>query len=93
MRNGNLETWTKEKRNNEDDNGNDFEHILEKQSKEVSNIFKLMKSLPKVIFTRLTGSGSCIFAAFETKSIADESLSIFNKHYPILWAKVVENNF
>ena len=78
---------------NEDDNGNDFEPILEKQSKEISNLLKFMKSLPETIFVRLTGSGSCIFAAFETKKIAEKSLSIFNKRYPMIWAKVVENNF
>ena len=78
---------------NEDDNGNDFETILEKQSKEISNLLKFMKSLPETIFVRLTGSGSCIFAAFESKILADESLSIFNKRFPLIWSKVVENNF
>ena len=78
---------------NEDDNGNDFEPILEKQSKEISNLLKFMKSLPETIFVRLTGSGSCIFAAFESKKLAEESLSIFNKRYPLIWSKVVENNF
>ena len=78
---------------NEDDNGNDFEPILEKQSKEISNLLKFMKSLPETIFVRLTGSGSCIFAAFESKILAEESLSIFNKRFPLIWSKVVENNF
>ena len=78
---------------NEDDNGNDFEPILEKQSKEINNLLKFMKSLPETIFARLTGSGSCIFAAFESKTLAKESLSIFNKRYPLIWSKVVENNF
>ena len=78
---------------NEHDNGNDFEPILEKQSKEISNLLKFMKSLPETIFARLTGSGSCIFAAFESKILAEESLSIFNKRYPLIWSKVVENNF
>ena len=78
---------------NEDDNGNDFETILEIQSKEISNLLKFMKSLPETIFARLTGSGSCIFAAFESKILAEESLAIFNKRYPLIWSKVVENNF
>ena len=78
---------------NEDDNGNDFEPILEKQSKEISNLLKFMKSLPETIFARLTGSGSCIFAAFESKILAEESLAIFNKRFPLIWSKVVENNF
>jgi 4-diphosphocytidyl-2C-methyl-D-erythritol kinase len=52
-----------------------------------------MKSLPETIFARLTGSGSCIFAAFESKILAEESLAIFNKRFPLIWSKVVENNF
>ncbi len=78
---------------NENDNGNDFESILEKQSNEINSLLKFMKSLPDTIFARLTGSGSSIFAAFESKKIAEESLSIFNMRYPMIWAKVVENNF
>ena len=78
---------------NENDTGNDFEYIVRKQSNEISNLLKFMKSLPETIFARLTGSGSCIFAAFESKLLAEQSLSIFNKRYPFIWSKVVENNF
>ena len=78
---------------NEGDNGNDFEPILEKQSNEIKNLLKFMRSLPDAIFSRLTGSGSCIFSVFESKKRAEESLSIFTKRFPLIWAKVVENNF
>ena len=78
---------------NDEDNGNDFEFIMEKQSKEINNLLKFMRSLQDCIFTRLTGSGSCIFSAFETQKIAEESLSMFNNRFPLIWAKVVENNF
>ena len=78
---------------NDDDNGNDFEFILEKQSKEINNLLIFMRSFQDCIFARLTGSGSCIFAAFETKKIAEESLSMFNVRFPLIWARVVENNF
>tara|TARA_Y100001970_G_scaffold283507_1_gene398791 strand:+ start:15224 stop:16054 length:831 start_codon:yes stop_codon:yes gene_type:complete len=78
---------------NEDDIGNDFELILEKQFAEISNLLKFMRSLPNIIFSRLTGSGSCIFSAFESKKNADESLLIFKERFPSLWSKVVENNY
>ena len=78
---------------NEDDNGNDFENILEKQSNEIKNLFKFMGSLPDAIFTRLTGSGSCIFVAFEKKKYAEDSLLIFKNNFPLLWARVFENNY
>ena len=78
---------------NEEDNGNDFELFLPKQSYEMNNLLKFMKSLPNTIFSRLTGSGSCIFSAFESKKHAEDSLIIFKERFPLLWSKVVENNF
>ena len=78
---------------NEEDNGNDFELFLPKQSYEMNNLLKFMKSLPNTIFSRLTGSGSCIFSAFESKNNAEQALLIFKDRFPLLWSKVVENNF
>ena len=78
---------------NEADSGNDFEIILENKFKEINNLLKFMRSLPNVIFARLTGTGSCIFSAFESKKHADDSQIIFKERFPLLWSKVVENNF
>ncbi len=78
---------------NEYDYGNDFELILENKSNEIYNLLKFMRTLPNAIFTRLTGSGSCIFSAFESKKNAEDSLSVFNDRFPLLWSKVVENNY
>ena len=78
---------------NETDSGNDFEIILENKLNEINNLLKFMRSLPNVIFARLTGTGSCIFSAFESKKHADDSLLIFKEKFPLLWSKVVENNF
>ncbi len=78
---------------NEADSGNDFEIILENKFKEINNLLKFMRSLPNCIFSRLTGTGSCIFSAFESKKHADESLIIFREKFPLLWSKVAENNF
>ena len=78
---------------NEVDSGNDFEIILENKFKEINNLLKFMRGLPNVIFSRLTGTGSCIFSAFESKKHADDSLIIFKENFPLLWSKVVENNF
>ncbi len=78
---------------NETDSGNDFEIILENKFKEINNLLKFMRSLPNVIFSRLTGTGSCIFSAFESKKQADDSLLIFKERFPLLWSSVAENNF
>ena len=75
------------------DYGNDFENIIETKYKEVSRLLTYLKSLPDTIFARLTGSGSCIFAAFESKKNAENSLVIFKNQFPNLWVRVVENNF
>ena len=52
-----------------------------------------MRSFPDVIFARLTGSGSCIYSAFETKNSAERALSIFKDKFPENWSSVVENNY
>ena len=52
-----------------------------------------MRSFPDVIFSRLTGSGSCIYSTFESKNSAEKALSIFKKNFPNYWSVVVENNF
>lgn len=75
------------------DNGNDFESIVENKYIEISSLLKFMRSFPDVIFARLTGSGSCIYSAFETKNSAERALSIFKDKFPENWSSVVENNY
>lgn len=78
---------------NEDDYGNDFESYIEEKYSEIYLLLKYLKELPNVIFTGLTGSGSCIFAAFDNKKNAEKSSVIFKDRFKDLWFKVVENNF
>ena len=75
------------------DSGNDFESIAENKYGEISSLLKFMRSLPDVIFSRLTGSGSCIYSTFETKDRAERALSILKESFPEHWSTVVENNF
>ncbi len=75
------------------DMGNDFEIIAERKYPEISNLLKFMSSFSDVIFSRLTGSGSCIYSAFEKKESAETALLIFKERFPNLWSVVVENNF
>ncbi len=77
----------------ENDYGNDFESYIKSNYKEIKNLLNFLEDLPKVVFTRVTGSGSCIFAAFESKKNAENSLVIFKNQFPNLWVRVVENNF
>tara|TARA_Y100001970_G_scaffold287716_1_gene413050 strand:- start:1041 stop:1862 length:822 start_codon:yes stop_codon:yes gene_type:complete len=77
----------------ENDYGNDFESHIEKNYKEIALILNYLRNLPNVIFSRLTGSGSCIFAAFESKKNAEKSSHIFKEKFPNLWFRIVENNF
>ena len=52
-----------------------------------------MRGFSDVIFSRLTGSGSCIYSAFEKKDSADKASKLFKERFPDHWAAVVENNF
>tara|TARA_B110000196_G_scaffold289742_1_gene275524 strand:+ start:644 stop:1474 length:831 start_codon:yes stop_codon:yes gene_type:complete len=77
----------------EHDFGNDFEIFIEKKYPEIADLKNYLIDLPDVIFSRLSGSGSCFFAAFESKQKAELGLAKFNYRFPDLWAMVVENNF
>ncbi len=75
------------------DMGNDFEVIADRKYPEISTLLKFMRSFSEVIFSRLTGSGSCIYSAFDKKDSAEKALDIFKERFPDHWAVVVENNF
>ena len=75
------------------DSGNDFEFIVDRKYSEISILLKFMRGFPDIIFSRLTGSGSCIYSAFETKDSAEKALLMFNERFPDHWSLVVENNF
>ena len=75
------------------DMGNDFEVIAERKYPEISTLLKFMRGFSDVIFSRLTGSGSCIYSAFEKKDSAEKALKFFRERFPDYWAVVAENNF
>ena len=75
------------------DMGNDFEIIADRKYPEISTLLKFMRGFTDVIFSRLTGSGSCIYSAFENKDSAEKALNLFRERVPDLWSVVVENNF
>jgi len=75
------------------DMGNDFELIAERKYPEISTFLKFMRGFSDVIFSRLTGSGSCIYSVFEKKNSAEKALKFFKKRFPDHWAVVAENNF
>ena len=77
---------------NDFDNGNDFEKILKRTEPEFINIYDYLQKLDGVIFTRLSGSGSCLFSVFEKKEIAKNAQKKFNQNFTNLWTHVSENN-
>ena len=77
---------------NDSDNGNDFEKVIKKLEPDFNSIYNKMDNLEDTIFTRLTGSGSCIFSVFENKISAENAKNSFLKTYPNLWVAVAENN-
>ena len=75
------------------DMGNDFEAIADRKYPEIATLLKFMRGFSEVIFSRLTGSGSCIYSAFDKKNSAEKALEFFKERYPNHWAVVAENNF
>lgn len=77
---------------NENDTGNDFEKILPHNFNTVQEILIFLDNLNETIFSRMTGSGSCCYAAFKTKKLANKARENFQSAYPKLWTFVAENN-
>ena len=77
---------------NEFDIGNDFEKIITRTNEEITQILNFFKDLEYVIFSRMTGTGSCCYAAFDKKKDADNAQKIFVKKFPLLWTLITENN-
>ena len=50
---------------NIDDTGNDFEKIVFKENSEFREIIEFLESLDKVIFSRMTGTGSCCYSVLK----------------------------
>jgi len=76
----------------EDDNQNDFEKIIKKENKQISDILIFLSTLKNNIFSRMTGSGSCCYAAFKKKDDAKKAYDITTKKYKDYWINIVKNN-
>ena len=76
----------------DNDTGNDFEYLVLKKNKEFREIFDFLESIKNVIFSRMTGSGSCLYGAFKNQNDAIKAKENFDNNFPDLWSKIVENN-
>ena len=72
--------------------GNDFENIAINEYEEINQILKYLSNSKKCIFSQMTGSGSCCFAAYEEKEFANKAQMNFKESFPQLWSFVGENN-
>ena len=77
---------------NDQDSGNDFEKILKKNEPEFLSIIDFLEDFDDVIFSRLTGSGSCIYSVFEKKEHAVNAQKKFQQSFSNLWTHLSENN-
>ena len=64
---------------------NDLEKSAFIKYPKLSEIKKSMLGLPKVLFVRMTGSGSCLIAYFNSRKIAINASKILNKKYKNYW--------
>lgn len=76
----------------DEDTGNDFEKFVFEENKQVKNLINFLEDLNDVVFSRMTGSGSCWYAVFENKEQAIKANDVFKSNFPNLWSYVCENN-
>ena len=69
-----------------------IENIIIQKSFEIKKILHFLGNLEEVIFTRMTGSGSCCYAAFESEEHTLKAKENFISNFPDLWTFVAKNN-
>jgi len=75
-----------------EDYGNDFEKIAKKEHKEIMNLLDYLSNLDDIIFSRMTGSGSCCFAAFKNKTSAKKGFNLITNKFNNYWVKFSKKN-
>ena len=86
---------TKQENNNlinSEDFGNDFEKIAIKEHVEIDQLLKFLSNSKDCIFARMTGTGSCCYAAYDNLQNADIAQSRLQDNFPRLWSFVGKNN-
>jgi len=74
------------------DKGNDFEKIVIKEKKIISDLLNFLSNLNNNIFSRMTGSGACCYAVFKNRKNAKLAKNLILKKYPNYWIYLAENN-
>jgi len=64
---------------------NDLENIVFKKYSKMKNLKLFISSLPQVVFTRMTGTGSALVAYFNSKKAAKNAGKIFKSKYKGHW--------
>jgi len=67
---------------------NDLEEATFKLNSKLKNLKLFLSSLPNVMFVRMTGSGSCMVAYYQSKKKALKGLGLFKKKYKNYWCIV-----
>ena len=64
---------------------NDLENVVFKKYSKIKNLKYFLSSLPNIVFTRMTGSGSAIVAYFKSKKSAKNAARFFKRKYKNYW--------
>ena len=72
--------------------GMTLKKILINQYEGINQILKYLSNSEKCIFSQMTGSGSCCFAAYKEREFANKAQLNFKESFPQLWSFVGENN-
>ena len=64
---------------------NDLENIVFKKYSKMKNLKLFISSLPQVVFSRMTGTGSALVAYFNSKKAAKNAAKIFKSKYKGHW--------
>ena len=70
---------------------NDLQKIVEKKHKKIKIILNLIRFQKNCLFSRMTGSGSVCYGAFQNRALANLAMKVLKKKFPDYWCVLTKS--
>ena len=70
---------------------NDLQKIVERKHKSIQNVLNLIRLQKNCLFSRMTGSGSVCYGAFQNRVSANLAMKVIKKKFPDYWCVLTKS--
>jgi len=68
-----------------------LQKIVEKKHKKIKTILNLIRFQKNCLFSRMTGSGSVCYGAFQNRALANLAMKVLKKKFPDYWCVLAKS--